>query len=436
MTLQPFTHARSLASIQALQQGSTCQPSLRLGRRSQHQGVRLQMHSAQQKQRQAERDKRRLLRTVQGLQKELTLARVREDGLQDLANDLHLVFMNELDISPASRRAMFQAVKAYAANVDIPGTDRSVARAGRLAWQAGWCSAEGQSLMQGIWHAVICCNASAELVFDATLPGIEAICQRSQDLHQLIQDPPHVFMERCKAYSRQINVLLDEANGDPSSAAAGRACELACENFAQAIAKAGRFPLKYNASQSTMVLPSDARATPKQKHYARVAAAMGLTDRQKRMALARRELYWVELGRILWHRERLVKQLQSAAVQLENEAEGEVDSWLALPSPISSEVAGILNELRQSMNYQRYLARNFNWHVMLEVLTPYQFTILLGRCYPYAIDAMAAIDAIASDKGSATMQELLGRHLSLPFPSSNQVKQCGSVLLNASTRSQ
>lgn len=46
-------------------------------------------------------------------------------------------------------------------------------------------------------------------------------------------------------------------------------------------------------------------------------AAMGLSDQQKGMALRRRELYWVELGRVLWHREKLLKQLQRTAVLME-----------------------------------------------------------------------------------------------------------------------
>ena len=37
---------------------------------------------------------------------------------------------------------------------------------------------------------------------------------------------------------------------------------------------------------------------------------MNLTQKQKQMALARRKLYYVELGRVLWHRERLLQELQ------------------------------------------------------------------------------------------------------------------------------
>ena len=37
---------------------------------------------------------------------------------------------------------------------------------------------------------------------------------------------------------------------------------------------------------------------------------MNLTPKQKQMALARRRLYYVELGRVLWHRERLLEELQ------------------------------------------------------------------------------------------------------------------------------
>ena len=37
---------------------------------------------------------------------------------------------------------------------------------------------------------------------------------------------------------------------------------------------------------------------------------MNLTAQQKEMGLARRELYYIELGRVLWHREQLLQQLQ------------------------------------------------------------------------------------------------------------------------------
>ena len=65
---------------------------------------------------------------------------------------------------------------------------------------------------------------------------------------------------------------------------------------------------------------------------------MDLSDRQKRMALARRELYWFEMGRVLWHRDHLLQELQEAAVLLDTESEGEVDIWLAQPTPISRQV--------------------------------------------------------------------------------------------------
>lgn len=66
-------------------------------------------------------------------------------------------------------------------------------------------------------------------------------------------------------------------------------------------------------------------------------AAMNFSDRQKRMALARRELYWFEMGRVLWHRDQLLGELQEAAVKLDIESEGEVDMWLLQPTPISKQ---------------------------------------------------------------------------------------------------
>ncbi len=46
-------------------------------------------------------------------------------------------------------------------------------------------------------------------------------------------------------------------------------------------------------------------------------------------------------------------------------------------SPHDLQVVRILDELRQTMDYQRYLMRSCQYRVMLEVLSPYQFTILV-----------------------------------------------------------
>ena len=41
------------------------------------------------------------------------------------------------------------------------------------------------------------------------------------------------------------------------------------------------------------------------------------------------------------------------------------------------QVVQMLDELRQTMDYQRYLVRTCQYRMMLEVLSPYQFTILI-----------------------------------------------------------
>ncbi len=50
---------------------------------------------------------------------------------------------------------------------------------------------------------------------------------RLLDLQKLIRDPAHVFLARVKAYAKHVAELLDEAQGDATSAAANRACEVA-----------------------------------------------------------------------------------------------------------------------------------------------------------------------------------------------------------------
>lgn len=63
------------------------------------------------------------------------------------------------------------------------------------------------------------------------------------------------------------------------------------------------------------------------------------------------------------------------------------------------QVVSILNELRQSMDYQKYLMRNFTYQMFFEVLTPYQFIyILVGG----SLNAAAALMAHRAfrDKGT------------------------------------
>ena len=67
-------------------------------------------------------------------------------------------------------------------------------------------------------------------------------------------------------------------------------------------------------------------------------AAAHLSSQQQSAALAKRELYWFEMGRVLWHREQLLKKLQEAAVRFEEEAEAEIEVWLMERTPASIEV--------------------------------------------------------------------------------------------------
>ena len=69
-----------------------------------------------------------------------------------------------------------------------------------------------------------------------------------------------------------------------------------------------------------------------------VQAAMGLSWHQKFMVLSKRELYWVSMGRVLWHRKQLIATLQAAAVQLAEQTEGEPSMCLHHPGPLRTQV--------------------------------------------------------------------------------------------------
>ena len=65
---------------------------------------------------------------------------------------------------------------------------------------------------------------------------------------------------------------------------------------------------------------------------------MGLSWHQKVVVLSKREVYWVSLGRVLWQRKQLIAALQSAALQLEEQTEGEPSTWLHQPGPLRTQV--------------------------------------------------------------------------------------------------
>ncbi len=68
---------------------------------------------------------------------------------------------------------------------------------------------------------------------------------------------------------------------------------------------------------------------------------MNLTLQQKQQALKLRKSFWVEMGRLLWYREKLLLQLQDAAMQLENEAEADLATWISQPLPICRQVSTV-----------------------------------------------------------------------------------------------
>ncbi|KAK9821363.1 hypothetical protein WJX74_003879 [Apatococcus lobatus] len=281
-----------------------------------------------------EQKRQRLLRIVRGLQHELSLANERDARAEGLACNIQLIFMNDQEMSPKSRQAIFRVATAYSDTLDLPCTDSSVARA---AWHGG----EG--------------NESAA---------------------------SHPRPRPC------------------ASPAAKRACELALEFLATAIAKARRVGAQYLLATGVMTSEELSQTTPKQKHFARVAVAMNLTAQQKQMGLVGRESYFMELGRVLWHRKQLLQQLQVAALQLEDEADGDIELGLRQPSPVAMRVVNLLDHLRQGMEHQRYLMRSFGFHFTFEVMSPYQYAILLGRSPPYYPDPRAVVEAIASEQGA------------------------------------
>ena len=61
---------------------------------------------------------------------------------------------------------------------------------------------------------------------------------------------------------------------------------------------------------------------------------------------------------------------------------------------VCEQVVSILDELRQSMDYQKYLMRNFNFQMFFEVLTPYQFTYMLVGVLSQSVAALILIQGI------------------------------------------
>lgn len=90
-------------------------------------------------------------------------------------------------------------------------------------------------------------------------------------------------------------------------------------------------------------------------------------------------MYYMELGRLVRHRELLLGQLESVALTLDEAEGGQMEMLLARPSKVAKQAVQIVQELKQTMDYQRFLMRTFSYEVLLEVMTPLQHAILVVR---------------------------------------------------------
>ncbi|KAK9821400.1 hypothetical protein WJX74_010211 [Apatococcus lobatus] len=77
---------------------------------------------------------------------------------------------------------------------------------------------------------------------------------------------------------------------------------------------------------------------------------------------------------------------------------GYMDLLLAQPSRAARHAVALIQELKQTMDYQRALMRSFSYEVFLEVMTPLQHAILVGRSDPYVMDIMAIVEALARER--------------------------------------
>ena len=100
-------------------------------------------------------------------------------------------------------------------------------------------------------------------------------------------------------------------------------------------------------------------------------------------------MYYRELGRLVRHREQLLEQLENVAMRLDEVAGGQMELLLARPSQVAKKAVGIVNELKQTMDYQRFLMRTFSYEVLLEVMTPLQHAILVVSISKYNIPLLA-----------------------------------------------
>lgn len=109
-----------------------------------------------------------------------------------------------------------------------------------------------------------------------------------------------------------------------------------------------------------------------------------LSASQKARAVAKRQAFYQEMGRLLRYREQLLRQLERSAIWLDEATGGEVELLLSQPSIIARQAVSLVQQLRQTIEYQQYLMRTFSWEVALEVMTPLQHAILVVRCLQFA----------------------------------------------------
>ena len=114
-----------------------------------------------------------------------------------------------------------------------------------------------------------------------------------------------------------------------------------------------------------------------ERSYYVMQACLGLTTVQKVTAIMKRNHFYVTLGGVLHAREKLLKQLEAAAVGITLTADCEIMECLGRPQPASQEAMSLLARVKLSMDHQRYLIRNFIYELNMEIMSPIQFAIFM-----------------------------------------------------------
>ncbi|KAK9866892.1 hypothetical protein WJX84_005399 [Apatococcus fuscideae] len=348
-------------------------------------------------------EQRRLERDFASLKREYMVAQEAANRSEDLTSSIQLTLVNDVTLLGNSRSTVSKLISAYTQMLGLPQPDRSVAKAHNFQWQQRWVGASAM----GAWYVVILCGGQGELTFDSTCPGTIG---ETYSLQSLMHEPRERCLQRLRRYSECILELIQAAGGDLASAAAVRAAEFAQEWQATAIAMTGRVARRFHVSQTTMLPDELDVATPKQRHFASVAACLGLTTVQKVTAIMKRNHFYVTLGGVLHAREKLLKQLEAAAVGITMTADCDIMECLGRPQPASQEAMSLLARVKLSMDHQRYLIRNFIYELNMEIMSPIQFAIFMARSLPYYFDCMATVNAMARELNYPSVAELLAMH--------------------------